>query len=105
SGGIAYVFDEGANFAALCNREMVRLGTLDETSEIEFVRRMIERHVDLTGSGIGRRILDDWENQRGNFVRVIPADYEKIVSAQERFLTAGFSKDEAAMSAFMEATG
>src|SRR5207342_108752 len=38
SGGIAYVFDEHADFWRLCNTEMVSLSQIEESEEIEFVR-------------------------------------------------------------------
>jgi glutamate synthase (NADPH) large chain len=104
SGGIAYVFDPAGDFASLCNLEMVNLGKIEAAPEIEFVKNRIFRHVELTESRIGTQILLDWEENLAKFVRVIPVDYEKITLAQSRFLTEGFSKEEAEMSAFMEAT-
>jgi len=104
SGGIAYVFDESGEFRAHCNTEMVKLGKIEDEAEIEFVKSRIFRHIELTESQIATRILLEWEESLAKFVRVIPVDYEKIVVAQNRFLAEGFSKDEAAFEAFMEAT-
>jgi glutamate synthase (NADPH) large chain len=103
SGGIAYVFDESGDFAALCNREMVRLGKIEAENEIEFVKNLIFRHIELTESRMATRILLNWEENLAKFVRVIPVDYERITFAQKRFLTEGFSKEEAEFEAFMEA--
>ncbi len=104
SGGIAYVFDESDEFSSLCNAEMVKLGKIETETELEFVKNQIFRHIELTESQIATRILLDWEENLPKFVRVIPSDYEKIIVAQTKFLTEGFSTDEAVMSAFMEAT-
>lgn len=104
SGGIAYIFDENGDFSNLCNTEMVKPGKIEAESEIEFVKNQIFRHVELTESQIGTRILLEWEENLTKFVRVIPADYEKIIESQNGFLTEGFSKEDAEMSAFMEAT-
>ncbi len=104
SGGIAYVFDENGEFPMLCNTEMVKLGKIETEAEIEFVKSRIFRHIELTESQIATRILLEWEESLAKFVRVIPVDYEKIIVAQNRFLTEGFSKDEAEFEAFREAT-
>src|SRR5215204_2627423 len=101
SGGIAYVFDEDGDFAALCNPEMVKLGKIENEAEIEFVKSRIFRHVEVTESRIATQILLNWEESLEKFVRVIPVDYEKIMVAQNRFLTEGFSKEEAEIEAFM----
>lgn len=104
SGGIAYVFDENGEFHTLCNTEMVKLGKIEDESEIEFVKSRIFRHIELTESQIATRILLDWEESLAKFVRIIPIDYEKIIVAQNRFLMEGFSKEEAEFEAFREAT-
>ena len=60
SGGIAYVLDTDGSFALNCNIDMVDLERIDQPEEVALVRDLIARHVELTGSGIGRRMLDDW---------------------------------------------
>ena len=60
SGGIAYVLDTDGSFALNCNIDMVDLERLDQPDEVALVRDLIARHVALTGSGIGRRLLDNW---------------------------------------------
>jgi glutamate synthase (NADPH/NADH) large chain len=104
SGGIAFVFDEDGEFPRLCNLEMVKLGKIEDEREIEFVKTLIFRHLELTESQIATRILLEWEDSLSKFVRVIPTDFQQIIESQNRFLNAGFSKEEAEMSAFMEAT-
>jgi glutamate synthase (ferredoxin) len=32
-----------------------------------------------TNSPLAKRILEDWENQRGHFVKVMPTDYKKAL--------------------------
>ena len=41
----------------------------------------IERHVALTGSKLGARILEDWRTVRAQFVKVMPRDYKRVVEA------------------------
>src|SRR5262249_38311882 len=57
SGGLAYVFDESGIFARRCNREMVDVDALD-LDDFSRVRALIERHVALTSSSLGARLLE-----------------------------------------------
>ena len=58
SGGIAYVLDTDGSFALNCNIDMVDLERLEQPDEVALVRDLIARHVELTGSAIGQRVLD-----------------------------------------------
>ncbi len=60
SGGIAYVLDLEGTFGANCNTEMVDLDRLDDEEELGRVHELIARHVVLTGSAIGQRVLGAW---------------------------------------------
>ncbi len=83
SGGIAYVLDEDADFERRCNPGMVDLDELADDDEA-FVRRLVGRHVELTGSTRGRRVLDDWAACRARFVKVMPRDYKRVLAAEAR---------------------
>ena len=73
TGGFAYVLDVDGKFKGRINPEMVEgLGITDLPTHQEHLRGLIERHVELTHSRIGERILGDWENQVGKFVLVKP---------------------------------
>jgi glutamate synthase (ferredoxin) len=61
SGGIAYVLDEDDDFAARCNKEMVLLYRLRYPEEIDFVKDLVFRHAELTGSARARKVLVDWD--------------------------------------------
>jgi glutamate synthase (ferredoxin) len=78
SGGIAYVLDTDGSFALNCNIEMVDLERLDEPDEAALVGGLIARHVELTGSGLGRRLLDAWSTARQQFVAVMPRDFKRV---------------------------
>ena len=79
SGGIAYVYDPNKKFdARLCNMEMVAFETLEE-EDTNKLRRLIKNHSLYTGSPLAKRILEDWENQQKNFVKVMPTDYKKAL--------------------------
>jgi glutamate synthase (NADPH/NADH) large chain len=40
---------------------------------------MIKKQFDLTGSTVAKFILNDFENQLKNFVKVFPQDYKKVM--------------------------
>jgi glutamate synthase (NADPH/NADH) large chain len=100
SGGIAYVLDEDDDFAARCNKEMVLLYRLRYPEEIEFVKDLVFRHAELTGSARARKVLVDWDYFVPRFVRVVPNDYNRVLQAQRRMRETGLSPEEAEMAAF-----
>ncbi|MFN2546391.1 MAG: glutamate synthase large subunit [Myxococcales bacterium] len=101
SGGIAYVLDGDGRFASRCNKSMVGLGPVDETEAL-VVRRMVERHAELTQSALARRLLERWNEAAARLVRVMPNDYRRMLEAQARMQARGMSREEAEMAAFEE---
>ncbi|HSZ32870.1 MAG TPA: glutamate synthase-related protein [Puia sp.] len=82
SGGIAYVYNVDGKFSSLCNVDMIDLDPLDEGDIIE-MKEMISRHYMYTGSTVAKFVLDDFENQLRNFVKVFPKDYKKVLSEKK----------------------
>lgn len=78
SGGIAYVYDVNGKFADNCNMEMVDLDPVDNDDAVQ-LKQMIQKHFDNTGSTVAKFVLDDFENQTRNFVKVFPKDYKKAL--------------------------
>jgi glutamate synthase (NADPH/NADH) large chain len=78
SGGIAYVYDVKGQFPALCNQEMVDLDPVGR-EDIPELKDMIQRHYAYTASTVAKFVLDDFENQLKNFVKVFPKDYKKVL--------------------------
>jgi glutamate synthase domain-containing protein 3 len=81
SGGIAFVYDPDNALQVHCNKEMVELKSLHEKS-IPELRRMLERHVQYTGSTVARSILDNFDTELSNFVRVMPREYARVLGQQ-----------------------
>jgi glutamate synthase (NADPH/NADH) large chain len=81
SGGVAYVLDEQAIFAARCNRSSVSLERLG-VDDHELVRSLLERHAALTGSAVANRVLNSWSQARERFVKVMPEEYRRALRAQ-----------------------
>ncbi len=94
SGGIAYVLDLPE---IRVNMEMVDLEPLDSIDDATFVRDVVERHLDQTGSAVAARLLADWDVSR--FTKVMPKDYKRVLSAASQAQREGRDVDEAVMAA------
>ena len=95
SGGIAYLWDPKAQFAARCNTAMVKLEPVLSTREQldgtdpsswhrgecdEIVLKgLIEAHFRQTGSETAKHLLADWESARSQFVKVFPNEYRRAL--------------------------
>jgi glutamate synthase domain-containing protein 3 len=79
SGGVAYVYDPEGKFPARCNMGLVGLEKIDTPDESCEVYGYIMEHVEATGSALGKEMLDDWDNRRDKFVKVMPHDYKRVL--------------------------
>ena len=82
SGGIAYVLDEHQLFDTLCNLDMVDLESIYQEEDLRVLHDLIRRHHQWTGSVQAQRILDNWQEMSGKFVKVMPIDYRKALERQ-----------------------
>jgi glutamate synthase (NADPH/NADH) len=79
SGGIAYVYDPDNKFPERCNMGLVGLEAVEEVGEKEELYNYIQEHVEMTGSTVGQKMLEDFDNVVGNFVKVMPHDYKRVL--------------------------
>ncbi len=84
SGGIAYVLDEKGIFEGNCNTEMVDLESVDETKEKIWLREIIERHQQYTGSQRADNLLKNWEEVLAKFVKVMPIEYKAVLEKLQK---------------------
>ena len=84
---MAFVFDQDRGFRARCNLGMVELERLEDGSDVWLVRNLIEEHARLTGSGLARRILDNWESTKNRFVKVMPVEYRHVLERRKTQVT------------------
>jgi glutamate synthase (NADPH) large chain len=82
SGGIAYIYDVQHQFANSCNKEMVDIDPVAE-EDISFLQSMIQKHFNNTKSTVAKFVLNDFENQLKNFVKVFPKDYKKALAGKK----------------------
>jgi glutamate synthase (NADPH/NADH) large chain len=88
SGGVAFVYDVKSQFDALCNKEMIDLERVDE-EDIQWLQSMIAKHYQYTGSTVAKFLLDDFENQIRNFVKVFPKDYKRALMEKKEKVKVG----------------
>jgi len=98
SGGTAYLLD--LDIARL-NTDMVDLDPLDDADRA-FLREIVERHADETGSAVAARLLADWDAAVTRFSKVMPKDYKRVLAAKAAARRDGLS-DAEAMQRMMEA--
>ena len=101
SGGVAYVFDEKRSLEERCNRDMVYCKWPDR-DELAQIRALIEEHVRRTSSPLGVKLLYRFEDIAGDFVKVIPREYEQMMALTAKFERSGLTHDEAVERAFEE---
>jgi glutamate synthase (NADPH/NADH) large chain len=87
SGGLAFVLDRERTFARRCSVEGIELLGLDD-GDAWLVQGLVQRHVELTGSPLGVRVLAAWEVMRPQFVKVLPVEYKRALE-RRRELTRG----------------
>ena len=58
---------------------MVELEPLEAEPDRAEVRELIERHLRFTGSTVAQAVLDDWRRSVGQFVKVMPVDYKRVL--------------------------
>jgi glutamate synthase (NADPH/NADH) large chain len=108
SGGVAYIYDPVDMFATLCNTSMVKLeriapshradsedGAPHQRSisvedsgmgdmlgfDAERLRILVERHYRYTNSARARMLLANWGHALTKFVKVMPIDYARALTA------------------------
>ena len=79
SGGVAYIWDPDNTFPANCNMEMVELEKVEDAEDIVELQDLIEEHARRTGSTVAAEVLDHWSTTLGQFVKVMPTDYKRVL--------------------------
>jgi glutamate synthase (NADPH/NADH) large chain len=93
SGGIAYVYDRHGDFDRRVNYEMVEIEHLDEEDR-EFLRSLIERHLEYTDSAVAKRMLASWNVEVSRFRKVMPIDFKRVLTVMKASEEAGLSEEE-----------
>ncbi|KAA9086733.1 glutamate synthase large subunit [Microbacterium radiodurans] len=107
SGGNAYVYRlDRANV----NREAIASGELElaemGSGDVEMLRDLLERHVAETDSELAARLLENFEDEAQNFVRVVPRDYAAVLETRQTAAAEGLDPDgDVVWNRILEVTG
>jgi glutamate synthase (NADPH/NADH) large chain/glutamate synthase (ferredoxin) len=84
SGGVAFVFDpQGALQSHRNDDPNLLLEAVESDDDIATLRKLLENHRDYTESKRATEILAHWELALPKFVKVISAEYKRLLSAQQ----------------------
>ena len=100
SGGVAYVLDLNSDLYKNINKQMVNIERVTSKFEINELKEMIEEHVAYTNSESGKEILDHFTDYLPKFKKIIPIDYEKMLSTIVQMEEQGMSSEQARIEAF-----
>jgi glutamate synthase (NADPH) large chain len=95
SGGIAFVLGLDPKRV---NSEMVELQRL-EPEDLTWLRDVIARHAQYTGSTLATSVLSDWPRRSAQFTKVMPRDYQRVLDAALLAKREGRDVDTAIMEA------
>jgi glutamate synthase (NADPH/NADH) large chain len=85
SGGMAYVFDERGDFTEKrCNLDSVDLEPLLDGQDVQIVRDLVARHLELTRSPRAKWILDNWPEAASRFIKVFPHEFKRVLGVGRR---------------------
>ncbi len=107
SGGTAYIYRLDKT---LVNREALANGELEllelGSGDAEMLRDLLEQHLAETGSTLAAGLLNDFEAECANFVRVVPRDYAAVLQTRQQAAAEGLDPDgDVVWTRILEVTG
>jgi len=84
SGGIAFVLDRNKKFDLHCNKGLVDLVPVEEGEDVDQLKGLIQEHYQYTESTVAKKILDEWEETLGQFIKVFPRDYKRVLMERKQ---------------------
>ena len=102
SGGIAYVLDLDHSLYRRMNKDMTMLQELTEDYDIAELRGILEDYVHETSSELGKKILSSYSEYLPYFKKIVPRDYQRMLTAISRHEEQGMPHDKAVLEAFRE---
>ncbi len=100
SGGVAYVLDMDSDLYMNVNKQLVNIERVASKYEVNELKSMIEEHVACTNSEKGREILDSFTEYLPKFKKIIPKDYERMLTTILQLEEQGMSSGQAQTEAF-----
>ncbi len=107
SGGIAYVYKLSESKV---NREALQQGEITlnqlEPQDKKELRQLLEEHHHETASPLAGMILDNFESEASNFVKVLPRDFARVMEIQQQARELGYEPEgQEVWTKILEVTG
>jgi glutamate synthase (NADPH/NADH) large chain len=104
SGGIAYVLDENHTLYKRMNKDMVTLQELTDKYDIQELKDILKDYEKETASELAGKILRHFDSYIPSFKKIVPNDYQKMLTAISRYEEQGIAHENAVLEAFEELT-
>ncbi len=95
SGGVAYVLEP---VLRRINTEMVDIEPLTPEDRSRLVG-IVAKHRRETGSTVAGRLLSNWDHEQRNFIKIMPRDYKRVLTAIEQAEQQGVPAEDLIMAA------
>ncbi|MDY5987482.1 MAG: glutamate synthase large subunit [Lachnoclostridium sp.] len=105
SGGIAYVLDMDNDLYMKVNKQLVNIEHVTSKTDVNELKEMIREHVANTNSETGKEILNHFTEYLPKFKKIIPVDYERMMTAILQYEEMGMGSEEAKIEAFYASKG
>jgi glutamate synthase (NADPH/NADH) large chain len=76
SGGLAYILQA---YQGEINSEMVDIDPMED-QDLNTLYTYLKRHLAFTGSSLAQQFLENWEQTKTKFIKVIPRDYKAVLA-------------------------
>ena len=100
SGGVAYVLDENNRLYRNLNRQLVLMESVESKTDRMELKRILEKHVQYTGSKKGQEVLEHFDSYISQFKKIIPTDYKEIMKLIAESEGHGADPETARLEAF-----
>ena len=100
SGGVAYVLDENNRLYRNLNRQLVLMESVESKTDRMELKRILEKHVQYTGSKKGQEVLEHFDSYISQFKKIIPTDYKEIMKLIAESEGRGADPETARLEAF-----
>ena len=102
SGGIAYVLDMDHSLYRRMNKDMVSMTEVTEKYDVAELKGILKDYVKETKSVLGKEVLEHFDEYLPHFKKIIPNDYQRILTAISKYEEQGISHENAELEAFNE---
>ena len=75
---MAYLYDPDNTFPSKLNDDMADLEALNEFDQ-QLLQQMVRNHFSYTSSKTALDLLNNWDEELKNFVKVMPRDYKRVL--------------------------